>query len=165
VNNKRRWLAALAVIALISTGCWKAPARTGSGGDKIAALRDQGVKFAECIRHNGAGDFPDPNAAGEFVYGVSVSPAVWQKAVEACKDLQPPGALSTKRSPEQQQVGLKFARCIRDNGVQDFPDPVQGEPLVDTNRIPSSSRPGGMTILDAAMQKCRSFVEQGAGGQ
>jgi hypothetical protein len=28
------------------------------------------------MRENGVSDFPDPNAAGEFVYGASVSPAV-----------------------------------------------------------------------------------------
>jgi hypothetical protein len=40
--------------------------------------------------------------------------------------------------------------------VKDFPDPVNGEPLVDTTKIPSSDAPGGMTILNAAMQKCRT---------
>lgn len=153
------------MLAIISTGCRKTPAGTGSGGDKTAAARTQGVKFAECIRRSGVSDFPDPDASGEFVYGVSVSGAVWHNAVEACKSLQPPGALSAQRSPEQQKVGLQFAQCIRDNGVKDFPDPVQGEPLVDTNRIPSSATNGGMTILNAAMQKCRRLVEQGAGGR
>ncbi len=38
--------------------------------------------------------------------------------------------------------------------MTDFPDPTPGAPLVDTNRIPSSARPGGMTVLNAAMQKC-----------
>jgi hypothetical protein len=38
--------------------------------------------------------------------------------------------------------------------VEDFPDPANGEPLVDTNRIPSAAGEGGMTILNAAMQKC-----------
>ena len=38
------------------------------------------MKFAECMRENGVPDFPDPNASDDFVYGVSVSPAVWQKA-------------------------------------------------------------------------------------
>jgi hypothetical protein len=97
--------------------------------------------------------------------GVSVSPAVWQKAVDACKDLQPPGALSAKRSPKQQTASLKFAQCIRDNGVKDFPDPANGEPLVDTRRIPSTDRTGGMSILNAAMQKCRGVMDAAAAGQ
>ena len=96
------------------------------------------MKFAECIRAHGVSDFPDPNAKNEFEYGVSVTPAVWKQATTACKDLQPPGTLSSKRTPKQQSASLRFAQCIRDNGVKDFPDPVNGEPLVDTYKIPSS---------------------------
>ncbi len=94
-----------------------------------------------------------------------MNPAVWQKAVDACKGLQPPGTLSGQRSPEQQSDALKFARCIRENGVTDFPDPVNGQPLVDTIKIPSASEPGGMSILHAAMQKCRDALAAVIGGQ
>jgi hypothetical protein len=73
--------------------------------------------------------------------------------------------LSSKRSTKQQSASLKFAQCIRENGVKDFPDPVNGQPLVDTNRIPSSNKPGGMTILNAAMQTCGDLVEEAAGSQ
>ena len=48
--------------------------------------------------------------------------------------------------------------------MKDFPDPVNGEPLVDTYQIPSSNRPGGMTILNAAMQKCGNVLRRGGGG-
>ena len=49
--------------------------------------------------------------------------------------------------------------------MKDFPDPVNGEPLIDTTKIPSTNRPGGMTILNAAMQKCGSILGLAAGGQ
>jgi hypothetical protein len=170
-----RPLAALVMVALISltsAGCGSgAPSQTGTGastgtsGAKNATDQDKAVKFAECIRRHGVPHFPDPDAKGDFVFGIDVSPAVWQKAVNACKDLQPPGALSSKRSPKQQTASLRFAQCIRENGVKDFPDPANGEPLVDTTHIPSSNRPGGMTILNAAMQKCRPFLGLAAGGQ
>lgn len=94
-----------------------------------------------------------------------MSPAVFKTAVDACKDLQPPGTLSAKRSPEQQKEGLTFAQCIREHGVKDFPDPVNGEPLVDTRRIPSSGTSGGMTILNAAMHKCGDLLAKAAAGQ
>jgi hypothetical protein len=99
------------------------------------------------------------------MYGVSVSPEVWQAAVNACKDLQPPGSLSAERNPEQQSAALKFAQCVRDNGVPDFPDPVQGEPLIDTTKIPSSNRPGSMDILNAATNKCGDFVADALAGK
>jgi hypothetical protein len=170
-TRKLRPLAALAMVALLGAGCSNGSAENGStgtassGGNEKATDRDKGVKFAECIRAHGVADFPDPDAKGEFQYGVSVSPAVWQKATTACKDLQPPGALSSKRTPKQQSASLRFAQCIRDSGVKDFPDPVNGEPLINTYKIPSSKRPGGMTILNAATQKCRDLLAKAAAGQ
>jgi hypothetical protein len=172
MSRKLRPLAALATVALIGAGCGSnAPSETGTssstgtGGNKNATDQDKAVKFAQCMRANGVPDFPDANAKGQFVYGVSVTPAVWEKAVDACKDLQPPGTLSAKRSPKQQSASLRFAQCIRENGVEDFPDPANGEPLVNTYEIPSANRPGGMTILNAAMAKCGDVLGRAAGGQ
>jgi len=163
-----RTLAALALVALIGAGCGTSePSETGtaSSASKKLTARDKAVKFAECIRAHGVRDFPDPNAKNDFEYGVSVTPAVWNRATNACKDLQPPGTLSSKRTPKQQSASLRFARCIRDNGVKDFPDPVNGEPLVNTYKIPSSNKPGGMAVLNAAMQKCGKGLGAAAGGQ
>jgi hypothetical protein len=181
MSRKLRPLAALGLVTLISTGCGSnVPSETGSsattgssgsassadtGANKNATDQNKAVKFAECIREHGVPHFPDPNAKGDFVFGIDVSPAVWKKAVDACKALEPPGALSGKRSPKQQSAALRFAQCVRENGVKDFPDPANGEPLIDTTHIPSSNRPGGMTILNAATHKCRSVLGLAAGGQ
>jgi hypothetical protein len=169
-------LAMVALISLIGAGCGSnAPTETATttaaagtsatGPNTKLTARDKAVKFAECIRAHGVSDFPDPNAKNDFEYGVSVSPAVWKQATTACKDLQPPGTLSSKRTPKQQSASLRFAQCIRDHGVKDFPDPVNGEPVVDTYKIPSSNRPGGMTILNAAMKACGRGLKLAAGGQ
>jgi hypothetical protein len=184
MRKKLRPLVALALVALtslISAGCGSnAPSETGTansarsagsagstgtGASKNVTDQDKAVKFAECIRAHGVPHFPDPDAKGDFAFGIDVSPAVWQKAVAACKDLQPPGALGGKRSPKQQSAALRFAQCVRENGVKDFPDPVNGDPLIDTTHIPSSNRPGGMTILNAATHKCGSVLKLAAGGQ
>jgi hypothetical protein len=180
MNKALRLLAALAPIVMVAliSGCGSStPAQTSSatssasaagsadaGGTKKASERDEAVKFAECMRGHGLSDFPDPNASGEFVYGISVSPAVWERILGECKYLQPPGTLSAKRSPAQQSAALRFAQCVRENGVKDFPDPENGQPLVDTNRIPSSNLPGGMTILNAAIQKCHGVMAEAARG-
>jgi hypothetical protein len=170
-------LAALATVALIGAGCSNGSAENGntgttsstratsSGADKKLTARDKAVKFAECIRAHGVRDFPDPNEKNQFEYGVSVTPAVWTRATTACKDLQPPGTLSAKRTPKQQWASLRFAQCVRDDGVKDFPDPVNGEPLVNTYKIPSSNKPGGMAVLNAAMHKCGKVLGEAAGGQ
>ena len=174
-------LAMVALISLISAGCGANAAtengstatastsatagNSGTGPNKKLTARDKAVKFAKCIRAHGVSDFPDPNAKNDFEYGVSVTPAVWKQATTACKDLQPPGTLSSKRTPKQQSASLRFAQCIRDHGVKDFPDPVNGEPVVDTYKIPSSNRPGGMTVLNAAMKRCGKVLNLAAGGQ
>jgi hypothetical protein len=157
----------LAIVALIVTGCSNAPAGTGasSGGGGASPSGDQAVRFAQCMRDNGVRNFPDPDASGTLTIetvanGTSIdtdSPA-FQRAIAACKDLQPAGFTGFTRTPEQQQAALKFAQCIRDNGVTDFPDPAIDEPMIDTNRIPSANTPGGMTILHAAMEKCGSYA-------
>ena len=79
--------------------------------------------------------------------------------------LEPAGFHGEARSPEQQEAALEFAQCIRDHGVKDFPDPAIDEPLVDTYRIPSSATPGGMAILNAAMEKCDASAAGVTGGQ
>jgi hypothetical protein len=178
--NRKSWsvatLALVALLGLIGTGCGSnAPSQTGTANGtasstgtaaaKNATSQDEAVKFANCMRANGVPHFPDANAKGEFVFGIDVTPAVWARAVNACKALQPPGTLSANRTPQQQTASLRFAQCMRENGVKDFPDPANGEPLINTYRIPSSATSGGMTILNAAVQKCRSVLAEAAAGQ
>jgi hypothetical protein len=136
-----------------------------SGADKKLTKQEKAVKFAECMRANGVPHFPDPDPNGDSNFGVDVTREVWLKAIDACKALKPPGALSSKRTPKEQSASLRFAQCVRDHGVKDFPDPVNGEPLIDTYKIPSSNKPGGMTILNAATQACGGIVKSSAGGQ
>jgi hypothetical protein len=168
MNRQRRpvaVLALIAVVALISACGSSAPAETAtgnSGQNNIAATNAQkAVRFAECMRNKGVSKFPDPNTSGRLTIdavangsSLDTSSPAFKRAISACKRLEPAGFTGGKRSSEQQQAGLKFAQCIRANGVKDFPDPLPNGPLVDTNRIPSSAAPGGMSVLNAAMQKC-----------
>jgi hypothetical protein len=168
--TRRLWPVAVALVALTAAGCGSdAPSEGAAASATAAASQATGqaraVKFSECIRGHGVPHFPDPDAKGDYAFGIDVSPAVWKQAVEACKALEPPGALSGKRSPKQQSDALRFAECVRAHGVKDFPDPANGDPLIDTTKIPSSNRPGGMTILNAATRKCGSILKLAAGGQ
>jgi hypothetical protein len=172
MTGKLRPLAALAMAALIGAGCSNASSENGSnGGNNAAANRDKAMKFAECMRDNGVSEFPDPDASGGLtIDGVlnssSLDPSApaWQNAIAACEDLQPPGFTGDEEvTAEEQEARLEFAQCIRDNGVEDFPDPAKGEPLVDTRRIPSAATEGGMTILNAAMRKCGDRAAEAMG--
>jgi hypothetical protein len=182
----KTWAVAALAMVVISAGCGGTRSSSGSGGKDTAATpgtissgvngtataRAKAVKFAECMRTNGVGAFPDPDAAGGLTIdavangsSVDTSSAAFKQAVSTCKDLEPSGFTGFERSPEQQKVALEFAQCIRDNGVTDFPDPGKTEPLVDTTRIPSSNKPGGMTILNAATHKCGQYAAAaGVGG-
>jgi hypothetical protein len=177
MSRKLRPLAALAMVALIGAGCSNGSAKNGnSGGNENATNRGKGVKFAECMRDNGVSEFPDPDASGGLtidgvVNGSSLDPSTgaWKEAIGACKDLQPPGFMGTEASPEEQEVRLEFAQCMRDNGVEDFPDPAPNGPLIDTTRIPSAAGRGARSIpgFDAAAQTCGDAFsdELGLGGQ
>lgn len=175
-------LAALAMVALIGVGCSSGSAEngntgtgssTGSSRDENATTRDQAVTFAACMRENGVTEFPDPNGSGdqEFVEGIEraqdLSTTAWDKAIAACKDLQPPGLLGGKATPEEMRERLAFAQCMRDNGVEDFPDPTNDGPLIDTNRIPSAAGRGARSIpgFQAAMERCRDVLAGALGGQ
>lgn len=159
-------LAALATLALVVAGCSNAPAGTdSSAANGTNTNRENGLKFAQCMRNNGVSQFPDPDSSGTLtienvVNGTSVDPnsPTFQQALTACRDLEPAGFMGQKRSAQQQQAALQFAQCVRDNGVKDFPDPDPNGPLVDTNRIPSSGTSAGKSILQAAMRKCRDFA-------
>jgi len=165
------------IVAVIAAGCGGASSSNGArtataahlgttNRTRILTAREKAVKFSECLRAYGVSDFPDPNASGEFPsYGVSVTAAVWTKAVAACKSLQPPGSLSAHLTQTQFAAALEFAQCVREHGVPDFPDPVNGQPLIDTNRIPSANKPGGMTILNAATHTCGRLLAQQTGGR
>jgi hypothetical protein len=155
------------MVALLSAGCSNAPAGTGTGGsgdNTAAATRQQAVKFAACMRANGVRGFPDPDASGTLTIdgianGTSLDPdsAAFKQAIAACKDLEPPGFTGHKRNAQEQQAAVKFAQCVRDNGVKDFPDPTEDSPLVDTRRIPSAAG-DGISRINTAMQKCRDLA-------
>jgi hypothetical protein len=164
MSSKPGPLAALAIVALIGVGC----SNDDSGGGKTSADYESAVKFSECMRENGVSEFPDPDASGSLTIdgvlnGSSLDPSspAWKAAMAACKDLQPSGFTGDEDvTAEEQEARLEFAQCIRDNGVEDFPDPAPGDPLVDTNRIPSAATESGMTILNAAMEACGDLGAQ-----
>jgi hypothetical protein len=175
-------LAIVATVAVLSAGCGgtstAAPADTSSSSNSTAAghtstashtstvaPREKAVKFSECMRANGVSAFPDPDASGALTIdavangsSLDTSSAAFEQALSACRDLEPPGFTGHERSPQQQDAALKFAQCVRENGVKDFPDPATDDPLVDTRRIPSSGTPGGMSILNAATRTCGSYA-------
>jgi hypothetical protein len=159
-------LAALATLAVIVAGCGNGSAgkrntTATSGDDRTASIHEKALKFSQCMRSHGVSAFPDPDPSGSFtidgvVNGSSLDPnsPTFTQAIAACRNLEPPGFTGAKVTPQQTTARLKFAQCVRANGVPDFPDPTPNQPLVDTDRIPSAATASGMSALNAAMHKC-----------
>jgi hypothetical protein len=90
------------------------------------------IAFAKCMRSNGLPNFPDPNGSGGFAFHASAemnpSSPVFKAAQAKCRKLMPgggppgPGSM-TNPSPQTLARFLKIARCMRQHGVSDFPDP------------------------------------------
>jgi hypothetical protein len=175
--RRTTWAAAALAIVAVSAGCGSTGGNhtastagtAGSGATGTSTIRAKAVKFAECVRANGVSAFPDPDASGALTIdavangaSLDTDSAAFRQALSTCKGLEPAGFTGRKRSAQQQKAALRFAQCIRDNGVKEFPDPGPDDPMIDTRRIPSSGMPGGMSILHAAMQKCRGSAA-GAG--
>jgi hypothetical protein len=152
--------AALVLVALLVAGC---------GGGAAAAPEptpDAALAFSACMREHGVAEFPDPDGTGALtidavVNGTSIDPEseVFAAARDACRDLQPAGFTGKRRTESEQDTALTFAECIREHGVEDFPDPENGEPLVNTNLIPSAATDAGRATLNAAMQSCRKYAD------
>ena len=170
---RRTWAAAAIAIIAVSAGCGRSGGNhtastagiAGSSASSTSTTRATAVKFAECMRANGVSAFPDPDASGALTVdavangsSVNTSSAEFKRALSACKGLEPAGFTGNRRSPQEQKAALAFAQCIRDHGVRDFPDPSKTDPLVDTNRIPSTATSGGLTLLNAAMRRCGRYA-------
>jgi hypothetical protein len=162
-------LVALAVLALGVAGCGgssggsgSAPAASGGGGSDST----KPVQYAQCMRKNGVPGFPDP-VNGEFNLQVTPggpldpSSPQWKAAQQACKSLEPPGLQSgSAQSNQQQSQALKFAACMRENGVPNFPDPqAQGGGLIVGEGIDPNS-----PQFQSAMAACRKLQPGGVGG-
>ncbi len=104
-------------------------ARPEGGGalpESPSSLQQAMIAFAKCMRSNGVPNFPDPNGSGGFPVRGGFdpqSPAV-NAARAKCQQLLPPGPGSGSPPPRQTLAKfLKIARCMRQHGVSDFPDP------------------------------------------
>jgi hypothetical protein len=109
--------------ASISRGGETGGSRAGLGSPEAAALA-----FAGCMRANGVPHFPDPKAGGGFLFRTgagadSASPA-FKAAQSKCKQFLPPGP-DSGAPPSAKTLAhyLTVARCMRSDGVPEFPDP------------------------------------------
>ena len=98
------------------------------------------MKFSGCMRSHGVSDFPDPTIGSNGLpsWGpiITQSPAeqAAQKAAQpVCKkDLPSLAPHTSAEKATANAAALKYATCMRSNGVPDFPDP-NGQGLIQVN--------------------------------
>jgi hypothetical protein len=97
-----------------------------------------GIQFAQCMRANGVPSFPDGPITPAS--GVNPNSPAFESAQAACKKYLPRYAPPPPTPPSVVRQELALARCMRANGVPNFPDPnAQGNiqfPI--TSPIPKS---------------------------
>ena len=162
---------AVASVALGACGGGSADDATAGTGDRRAEFREAALKFAKCMREHGV-DMPDPKPGegGRITLGgPGMGPEDQPKmeaAQKACQDIlesvRPP-ELSAEQEQKFKEQALKFARCMREHGI-DMPDPqFEGGGRM-TQRLENGIDPNSQRFRDAN-EACADGMRGGFGIQ
>ena len=165
------------MLALALAGCGKPThgngVATAGGGAKATASadpanlsnQDRQLKFTQCMRENGI-EMPDPDPAnpGRIILGGHADPDKVKAAMEKCRQYMPGGGNPIKLNPQQAEQMRKFAQCMRENGVPDFPDPQpDGSIQIDSRTLGGKGKGQEDPTLKAALEKCQQYSPKIAG--
>jgi hypothetical protein len=129
------WAVPLLLLGLAACGS-SGDGSGGAAGDPAsdtasADPQEEAVKWAQCMRENGV-DVPDPEVDDEgrvqlrMRSNANIDEDKVDAAMKACEEFSPIGdsgrLADLQNDPEFQEAQLRFARCMRDHGV-DVPDP------------------------------------------
>jgi hypothetical protein len=148
----------LAGLAGCSASGGSAGATTTTGGQQAAAAVWR--ELVRCARANGMPNLPDPqidsNGQANFPNGTPEPPASVRRACQAIYDRLPPSARGDEeRPPADMQALLRYAQCMREHGVADFPDP-DAEGNFSVKPGSTNLNPGSPTF-QRALQACRQL--------
>ena len=156
-------IAAALACGLLLTACGaEEPSSPSDSGDRRTEARQAMLAFAKCMREQGI-DMPDPTFDGGRVMqrgpDERVSPEKMRKADEACskhrEEIEPP-ELSPEQQQEMKEGALAHARCMREHGLENFPDPTFDEDGGAQIRIgPGTGLDPDDPDFKAAEQACR----------
>jgi hypothetical protein len=126
--------ALLAAGALAVASCGGDGEPAASAADRERESREAGLEFAQCMREHGV-DMPDPSSSrGRQAFSVGpgedTTPEEFEAASEACakyREKMKPPELSEEQQQEFKEAALANARCMREHGIENFPDPTFGE--------------------------------------
>jgi hypothetical protein len=100
--------------------------------------QENALKFAACMREHGI-QMEDPEVDGEGHVSMKVGApgqgpidgAKMQAAQKACEQYAPFSENNGKPDPQAEENARKMAQCMRDHGVENFPDPDGGRITID----------------------------------
>ncbi|MET8911839.1 hypothetical protein [Micromonospora sp. NPDC004551] len=180
------FLTALLAVGAGAAGCDPGGAASGASPSASASVSRQqllalGQEWVQCIRAHGLTRMPDaqlsqegylefpPSGGYEWKRDLSNHP----QAIDACKSIEdryPPNAFRPKEkfSAEDLRKLADYAKCMREHGLPEFPDPnaagefdFSGTPL--ENGVPAQKK-------NTAEQACRHIwdgdirIKNGGGG-
>ncbi|GGU99378.1 hypothetical protein GCM10010182_15430 [Actinomadura cremea] len=131
----------------------EAAAGAGAGAEKSLSPEEMGVKFAQCMRENGV-QMEDPKPGGGLTLNAKgVDKKVMEKAQEACREFSP---MENGRPPnaEDQERAREHAECMRENGVEAFPDPKPNQ-----RGIRITPEVGEDPDFEAASEACAKLMQ------
>jgi hypothetical protein len=174
ITSSLSTVAATITVAAAVAACGSSSSgSTSSGATHLTDAQAQQavVSFAQCIRSHGVPSFPDPSSPKDFKVslssGVAQSPA-FVSAKAACRHLLPGGHSpdqSARHSQAQIAAALAFARCLRDHGFPNFPDPTRNGDLTHemlANAGIDVHQPAAVQAADACVGVTHGFITKAA---
>jgi len=180
-HTRSRWhgagqaTAALLIVAASATACGGKSTSPGiaalgtSSASPSASSSGHGsaLAYSQCMRAHGISDFPDPNSNGSIGLnaeaGSDLSPdnPQYQAANNTCKSLKP--AVSQQQRQAVATALLNYAKCMRQHGISDYPDPSNGSLRVASS--PGSDLDPDNPQFQRANIACKQFLQSaGKGG-
>ena len=151
----------LGVVLLAGLAGCSASGGSGAASTTTSGQQDAAAVWRElvrCARANGMPNLPDPqidsNGRANFPNGTPEPPASVRRACQSIYDRLPASARDdAARPPADTQALLRYARCMREHGVADFPDPD----AAGNSRAQAGSADPKSPSFQRAMQACRQL--------
>ncbi|WP_214111102.1 hypothetical protein [Acrocarpospora catenulata] len=160
-NTKTTLAVAAALAGLAGCGTGETATTPETGEARMAALHQ---KLSQCIRDNGVPGFPDmilgADGRWKLPAGASPPPAAAERACQpVLREIAQVGRETGGPASESDMAAWReFARCMREKGVTDWPDPDPDGYFTLPARLTDRNNPD---VAKAQTQACQSSLPGG----
>jgi hypothetical protein len=162
----------LAGLALAGCGSSSSASPGSSSGSTTAGGKaaDSALKFSKCMREHGVTNFPNPEVSSNGQVGLKIkggpgslgaSPQTMEAAQKACQHfaegLEP--KLSPQEKVEREEAVQKFAKCMREHGINVHAETSSGLVRIGIHGGPGSGGPNPESpAFQAAQKACQGLL-------